>query len=59
MRIHCDTCGAEIALEQAELLELNGETLYFCSARCRESKDYHETMRDPDPVEGVDAPDIR
>lgn len=38
--IRCDRCGAQVAREVA-LEALYDETVYyFCSARCREEKDY-------------------
>jgi ribosomal protein L24E len=48
MRIHCDFCGAEIEKDDALTYELDtGEVLYFCSEKCLESGEYHETMQDP------------
>jgi ribosomal protein L24E len=51
MRIRCDVCGSEIAKETAIVEMVDAEVLYFCSTRCREDLQYHETVRDPDQEE--------
>jgi len=54
MKIHCDHCGTEITKEDARVITLDDQTLYFCSTECLEKKGYHETMRDPGPEQGED-----
>lgn len=59
MRIHCDHCGAECSAEEALVVRLDDEVLYFCSEHCLEEADYHETMTDPGQGEDASAPDVR